>query len=517
MHSLHRIFPNTMHRITILLLTLLPTMAIYAQSESFLYGKAMAYANKGCADSTFYYLDRMATLYGDRDPNLYPGLLTEPQLRPYHADMRWKACMARYRTAKHTAEDMVTKVCQTDTVHKADNTPIVNHYDIDLSIDIAAKRLCVSAGIDIDFRGNSYADLYLWRHTQIGQIAIDHQPARYEFATDISAPWITDAGRLRIYGGKSLRQTRVTINYTSLLDSIDDDSFAACDSNMVMLTYYMGWYPTDINHEASTAQIDIHLSPADYKLTGSGIISRKDGTWHMDQPWKGFDYTLIASRNLRQKTINRHGHTIEVVSLGFPEADADSVAYHSADILDLYSHLFRHRPNERQLRIFLFPQGGDGAYSRRNFIVCCSPRYNEWLYQLLAHEIGHFWWNSAPTDNWEDWLNESFAEFSSLCAIRHHLGSDVYHDYIEAYREWARTACPIRQLAREANGARYTFYHKGAILLYDLKQQVGSKRFYGFLHRLTTKQIGSQDEFEREARRYLGQDILQWIDQRLGQ
>ena len=43
---------------------------------------------------------------------------------------------------------------------------------------------------------------------------------------------------------------------------------------MVMLTYYMGWYPVDINHDLSTADIDIHVTP-DWPVTGSGIIAGK--------------------------------------------------------------------------------------------------------------------------------------------------------------------------------------------------------------------------------------------------
>ena len=149
----------------------------------------------------------------------------------------------------------------------------------------------------------------------------------------------------------------------------------------------MGWYPIDIDHETSTANIDIHITPG-FELTGSGIISRKADSWHMAQPWEGFDYTIIASPDLKQKTVSHNKRKIEVVSLGFPDADADSVAVRSAEIMDYYTRLYRLEPNGRQLRIFLFPAGGGGAYSRRNFIVCCCQRYNEWLYQLLAHETG---------------------------------------------------------------------------------------------------------------------------------
>lgn len=499
-----------------IIIALLQTIAAASQSESTLYGHAMNFARQGCKDSLFYSLDRMTTLYGARDADLLPELLLEPRLRPYHSDSRWSQVKDRLRKARIEAASESPRPCQTDTATKLDNTPIVNSYDIDLTIDVAAKRIDVRADIDIDFRGNSHADLYLWRHTQLSQVAVNGQAARYEFARDIEAPWISPSGRLRIDAGTVRGAARITTAYTCRLDSIPEDGFAACDSSLVMLTYYMGWYPIDIDHETSTANIDIHITPG-FELTGSGIISRKADSWHMAQPWEGFDYTIIASPDLKQKTVNHNNRKIEVVSLGFPDADADSVAVRSAEIMDYYARLYRLEPNGRQLRIFLFPAGGDGAYSRRNFIVCCCQRYNEWLYQLLAHEIGHFWWSSAPTDQWEDWLNESFAQYSSLCAIKQHLGSAVFDDYIEAYREWARTACPIRGLNRQANGAFYTFYHKGAVLLYDLQQRIGDKAFFDLMHHLAAKRIGSQHDFEAETSRRLSHDDCLWIERRLNQ
>ena len=97
------------------------------------------------------------------------------------------------------------------------------------------------------------------------------------------------------------------------------------------------------------------------------------------------------------------------------------------------------------------------------------------------------------------------------------MGSAVFDDYIEAYREWARTACPIRGLDRQAEGSQHTFYHKGAILLYDLQQRIGDKAFFGLLHRLTSKPVDCQAAFDREVIRSLGQDTYQWIDRRLSE
>ena len=63
----------------------------------------------------------------------------------------------------------------------------------------------------------------------------------------------------------------------------------------------------------------------------------------------------------------------------------------------------------------------------------------------------------------------------------------------------------------------YTFYHKGAVLLYDLQQRIGDKAFFDLMHNLAVKRIGSQHDFEAETSRRLSHDDCLWIERRLNQ
>lgn len=59
--------------------------------------------------------------------------------------------------------------------------------------------------------------------TQIDKVTLGNEPARYEFAPNIQAPWISDSGRLRIYAGNAQGHARITTAYNGRLDSIPDD------------------------------------------------------------------------------------------------------------------------------------------------------------------------------------------------------------------------------------------------------------------------------------------------------
>ncbi len=65
------------------------------------------------------------------------------------------------------------------------------------------------------------------------------------------------------------------------------------------------------------------------------------------------------------------------------------------------------------------------------------------LLRYLAHEAAHFWWTLAPADTWEDWLNESFAEYSALLLIRDRFGEEEFRTRMDRKRESAEGTPPI--------------------------------------------------------------------------
>jgi len=45
-------------------------------------------------------------------------------------------------------------------------------------------------------------------------------------------------------------------------------------------------------------------------------------------------------------------------------------------------------------------------------------------------EFSHLWWSNAPTDTWEDWLNEGFAEYGAPRAVRQRIGKAAFQSLI---------------------------------------------------------------------------------------
>jgi aminopeptidase N len=203
-----------------------------------------------------------------------------------------------------------------------------------------------------------------------------------------------------------------------------------------------------------------------------------------------------------------------VVYTDFADVDVDSALVACDKALRFYTKLFKTNPSNNYIKFLVVPSRG-GGISRKNFIAYTARRFNENFKTAIGHEMGHFWWNKAPTFSWEDWLNEGFAEFSMLWYIKCHFDKHVFDCYLEACRENARHACPIYEVDRDAPEAYDALYNKGALLLYDLEQKVGEQRFFEFMQGVAEREITSTTLLLDYAEEVFGKEIRKWIENRI--
>lgn len=497
----------------IVFLLLCVCLTTRAQEEGQLYRAAYRMMFKQQVDSTFLYLDSLASAFGHEDIDLCSDLIVNESFRPLHQDARWEMLMKKLLNNKKEVEDTLRLECPTKMESFGSVAAEAKYYRLMADVDVTNKRLKVEGDVTLDFKGQPHIDFALWKYTDIADVSVKNHPIKYEFFPDSSLLWMNQAGRLRIYSGQK-ENVKVHVAYTAHLDSLDT-WMAACDSNFVQLSFYMAWFPYHSNSNRFKGEVGLTIDDR-FKVTGSGLISKRGQRWQMSQPWEGFDLEWIASPQLKKRKVRSRGKEIEIDYIQFPAEDLDSLSTCCRDVFDFYCDLYQVKPNVKQLKVVLLPDG-EGAISRRNFIVTNARYYNEYLYRLMSHEIGHFWWQYAPTDNWLDWLNESFAEYSSLRAIQHRYGQAVFEDYIRSYRVRTAKVCPIYRMDREAPAAFYTFYYKGALLLYDLEQAAGEASFSRFMRTVAKKKVSNHQQFLRIVRETLGSRWVEWIEQRLNE
>jgi hypothetical protein len=251
-----------------------------------------------------------------------------------------------------------------------------------------------------------------------------------------------------------------------------------------------------------------------YEISGSGKVSREEDMWLMYQTWPAFDIILIASNDLHTELIEKEKNTFETVYNNFPENDADSVIDECEFALNLFQDLFG-QTDSTYLKFVLSPFEKGGGYSRKNFIVMRTLEYDMQLQGGIAHEMAHFWWKNADVTTWEDWLNESFAEYSKLIYFRERLGQEVFEESIREFTEMVKDTPPIYKIDRNSDQAYYVLYCKGALILNQMEEMMGTDEFYQFLRKVSENKIGQTSKLLAFIEEEYSKDLSQWLDNML--
>jgi hypothetical protein len=146
-----------------------------------------------------------------------------------------------------------------------------------------------------------------------------------------------------------------------------------------------------------------------------------------------------------------------------------------------------------------------GAYRRKDLIFLTSIDENELRFEgLLAHETAHEWCVGADASPWEDWLNETTAEWASLLYALEHDNDDLFHLILDETLEAVskNNYPPIKTVdGSRSDGVHY----KGTVLFYDIykkyRKDVLTKMIRGFtdLEIKTTENYINQIEKNMEV------------------
>jgi len=119
--------------------------------------------------------------------------------------------------------------------------------------------------------------------------------------------------------------------------------------------------------------------------------------------------------------------------------------------------------------------------------------FSQGINERFAHEIAHQYWAHVvkmPSDE-EQWLTESFAEYSAALAIKKFQGAGKYDRLVQTWKLDAKqyaSVAPIPLANEIVEGTREAFlartfllYAKGPYLLYVLHKELGDNAFLTFL------------------------------------
>ena len=239
--------------------------------------------------------------------------------------------------------------------------------------------------------------------------------------------------------------------------------------DIIELNRYGVWLPCEMSCEA---QSFLTVSGCeDYFL----VKGEFDGSlWHYSAgEW---DMNIILYRKSKLQTVSG-----KYISIYYADNSLDKAADFSKnifeDVLDYYTkELFQREYCGGHMEMAcLYPAlTSGGAYKRDGLIVCISPGTDEKeAVGVNAHEMAHTWCNGADVGSWEDWLNETTAEWSMLLYCLDRNKTEIFDAMTAEHKEKYSGFPPIKT----ADGSRPEGVHtKGTVLFYELYKAFGAEK-----------------------------------------
>ena len=201
------------------------------------------------------------------------------------------------------------------------------------------------------------------------------------------------------------------------------------------------------------------------------------------------DVTLSVSDHfiLRKRKV---GDTTIVLYLIGDEKDADALLDIAASTFSFYEAQFGEYPYDTLgLVCESGPWNSGKEYPTLVYVYYKLDDYIS-AEKIIAHEIAHQWWFSTVGNDIfnEAWLDEAFAEYSTLLYLQETEGEEVFQNYLQEFQSSAALAdadtggkLKVGSSMAEFSGTGYytnIVYAKGALFLNALRTQMGDEAFF---------------------------------------
>lgn len=277
------------------------------------------------------------------------------------------------------------------------------------------------------------------------------------------------------------------------------------------------WVPVvaSLKHRfTSTTRVTL---PEEYDVVSSGSVQRAGETWTLRAAEPQVGVPLLASDRVHSVRTNAGQQRIDVYHTGASDALVAFVADRTARVMRFYQNLFNADETDDVLRVVLPPAGRSRpqAYARPQLIVLThGAERSRQTFGFVAHEAAHLWWNNTDdSQSRHNFLNEAFAEYTSVLARRDAYGEEAFQERIDRARQKAKDLPSISKWTPSRN--KPLMYEKGPYLLYQLHERIGDDRFTAFLRMLLARETGTIEGMLSTLEAAADEETAAWFEEML--
>jgi len=378
-------------------------------------------------------------------------------------------------------------------------------YELSVSIEPTSGSMTVRGSVEFpllpsasDFKFNLHETFVITKLTVDGEEAkfsyapMEGQlplPASRGVVVELPKGFVGSRIQMNIEYGGTLKVLPEFNASPDLRHSLDDQ----VNSRMVELAGYSSWYPQFIFGNAINVSLTVSL-PQNWTPICSGTeISRSVKGNRMITRWsspKDMDILILASPEYRKRSLDAAGVHVEIYDTQLPEHFLTKDGAQIASVLKLYSTTLgdANIPGGTVKHVYSPKRKGQGkaGIARPGLIVTSEgltldslardPKFS--LFQGIAHELGHYWWNFGIEQG--DWVNEAFAEYFSAIAVQKISSEEEFRAVMSDYRnQVAALPSDAPSVATVPQWGNFVVrYYKGALMLDELRQTMGDEKFF---------------------------------------
>lgn len=388
------------------------------------------------------------------------------------------------------------------------------HYDIRLRLDPADRWVEVTGTVTLP-REDTVV-FFLHRQLEVrsfggGAVGLD--------TTDHGVRYLPEAVRVRVAAAAGAGdRVRIPFEYAGTITEWPEWSASVIGPEWTELGVYFPWFPYHPDLRPFTYRLKVVHDPV---LTVSAMGAREEGdsttTFHRAVPTN--DIVVAAAPDLQVAETRQDEGVFRVAETELGDATVDSILADVSWLQQFYGSRFG--PVTGDLLLLASERERGGGYARMGGIFLAGLEDDAYLenrvgyLRYIGHELAHLWWYRADTNTWEDWLNESLAEYSALLAIRGLAGPAEYERRLAAKRETARGTPPIRGFDRNGEHAEAVLYSKGPVLLAELERRIGADAFRAFARALFQQEVATTDRFLDALGTREGPATRRWFEEQL--
>jgi hypothetical protein len=426
-------------------------------------------------------------------------------------------------------------------------------YDLKVSLEPGRGNISVHATVEIPLENPQSRDFKFALHETftIKQLLVNGKKSSFSSQAREPSPLVPASKNVVVSLPPGITQERIRmdIEYEGWLKNIPEfgtfpDQKQAMDdqvnSRLVELSGYSSWYPQFVFGQPLQVELQLSL-PQGWTSICSGKkladrVSEGRAVTHWSSP-RDIDILILASPSYREKSVRQSGVDIEIYYTQMPEAFIEREVQQIAGVIKLYTNSLGETniPAGTVKHVYSPKRKGQGmaGFARPGMIVTSEgrtldslakdPQFS--LFQGIAHEIAHFWWNFGSGQG--DWINESFSEYFSSLAVQKISSEEEFKRLLEKDRKG------VRELPADAPSLAtvpllndkvgfVVRYYKGALMLNDLREALGEEKFLqacrGFFQAYKGKTIGTAEfrSFWKEKLVGRGRLVDVWLDSRGG-